>query len=266
MLLRLEVVCFLISFLYILYYLWDFIKSFYVKIQEEKQQKLERKEIREKKREEQEITPNIKKEKEEEKKEEKKNYITPETSEQIREIAKRAHVNVSRWYFETARSLIIEWLALKKHDKDLNLLLADVYEREKKFQNAAYIYQEMLEFFPWDEYMLQRLGNVYALLGENEKAFSIYEKAFECNKSSTEVLDILAHLALELKEYKKSLKYTNMYLKEKPRSAEKLGLKGYCLEKLWKKIEAIKSYEQVLQLQPYNTEIQDRVKTLEMIS
>lgn len=94
----------------------------------------------------------------------------------------------------------------------------------------------------------------------------MYEKAFECNKSNTEVLDILAHLALELKEYKKSLKYANMYLKEKPRNAEKLGLKGYCLEKLGKKVEAIKSYEQVLQLQPYNTEIQDRVIALEKTS
>ncbi len=56
-----------------------------------------------------------------------------------------------------------------------------------------------------------------------------------------------------------------MYLKEKPRNAEKLGLKGYCLEKLGKNIEAIKSYEQVLQLQPYNSEIQDRVIALEKI-
>lgn len=79
------------------------------------------------------------------------------------------------------------------------------------------------------------------------------------------MIDILAHLALELKEFKKSLKYANMYLKEKPRNAEKLGLKGYCLEKLGKNIEAIKSYEQVLQLQPYNSEIQDRIIALEKL-
>jgi cytochrome c-type biogenesis protein CcmH/NrfG len=53
---------------------------------------------------------------------------------------------------------------LKKQDKDLNLLLADVYEREKKYQNAAYIYQDMLELFPSDEFMLQRLGNIHSLL------------------------------------------------------------------------------------------------------
>jgi hypothetical protein len=39
------------------------------------------------------------------------------------------------------------------------------------------------------------------------------------------VLDILAYLALELKDYKKALKYSNQYLKEKPRHAEKLGIK-----------------------------------------
>jgi tetratricopeptide (TPR) repeat protein len=263
MLLRLEIVCFLLSFGYILFYVSDIVRLYFHKLQQKRREKLERLEVREKKREEQEAITVSAKDKEEDKKDGKKVYITPEAGEQIREIAKRAHVNISRWYFETARSLIVEWLALKKQDKDLNLLLADVYEREKKFQNAAYIYQDMLVLFPWDLYILQRLWNVHALLWENEKAFEVYEKAFECNKSNTEVLDILAHLALELKEYKKSLKYANMYLKEKPRNAEKLGLKWYCLEKLGKNIEAIKSYEQVLQLQPYNTEIQDRVIALE---
>lgn len=253
----------MLSFAYVLYYIADHIKFWYAKIQEKRQARLERLQVREQKKQEIEIATEIAKAQEEDKKQEVKNYVTPEVSEQIREIVKRAHTNIARWYYETARSLIIEWLALKKQDKDLNLLLADVYEREKKYQNAAYIYQDMLELFPSDEFMLQRLGNIHSLLWENREALEVYEKAFECNKSNTEVIDILAHLALELKEYKKSLKYANMYLKEKPRNPEKLGLRGYCLEKLGKSIEAIKSYEQVLQLQPYNSEIQDRIIALE---
>jgi hypothetical protein len=37
-----------------------------------------------------------------------KDYISPEQSEQIREISKRAQVNISRGYLESAQSLIIE--------------------------------------------------------------------------------------------------------------------------------------------------------------
>jgi hypothetical protein len=48
-------------------------------------------------------------------------------------------------------------LALKKDDKDLNLLLADIYEREKKYQNAEYIYRDLLDDYTDDDYLLQRL-------------------------------------------------------------------------------------------------------------
>jgi len=192
-----------------------------------------------------------------------KTVITQEQWEWLRETAKRAQIHISRWYFESARLLIVEWLALKKEDKELNLLLADVYEREKKYQNAAYIYKDVIDIYGEELYTLQRLWNIHVLLDETQKAIEIYEIAQLKDKSNTEILDILAHLYIEIWEFKKALKYAWAYLKEKPRNAEKLSIKAYALEKLWKTLEAIKCYELVLQVQPYNTEIQDRVKALE---
>jgi hypothetical protein len=49
---------------------------------------------------------------------------------------------------------------------------------------------------------------------------------------NTEILDILTHLHLEELDYKRSLKYANLYLKEKPRNAEKLSIRGYSQEML----------------------------------
>lgn len=182
---------------------------------------------------------------------------------QIREISKRAQINISRGYYESARSLIIEGLALKKHDKDLNLLLADVYERERKYQNAEYIYRDLLDEHEDDDYILQRLWNIYVLRWKNKKAIHCYSEALKSDRNNTEILDILTHLYLEELDYKNALKYANLYLKEKPRNAEKLSIRWYSQEKLWKKIEAIKAYEEVLKIQPYNNEIIDRIKVLE---
>lgn len=260
MLLQLEIVCFFTSFLYILYFTWDRILSWRLQQVEKKNEKQKKQETRKKKREIREETLKVEAQEEDNNP---KNYITPEQSEKLREAAKRAQVNISRWYLESARSIIVEWLALKKEDRELNLLLADIYEREKKYQNAMYIYQDMLEIFQEDEYMLQRLGNVYALLGKNKKSFDAYSRALKQNRTNTEILDIMAHLGLELGDFKKSFKYACLYLKEKPRNAEKLWIKGYCLEKQWKIPEAIKVYEKVLDLQPYNSEIQDRIKILQ---
>lgn len=188
--------------------------------------------------------------------------LPSEYGEQIREIIKRAQINISRGYFESARSLIIEWLALKKDNKDLNQLLADVYEREKKFQNAEFIYRDLLDSYPDDSYLLQRLWNIYVLREKTSRAFEVYKQAHQHEKSNTEILDILSHLSLELGDYKSAVKYAGLYLKEKPRVAEKLGIKWYWLEKLGRKKEALEAYSQVLQLQPYNSEVQERVEKL----
>ena len=192
-----------------------------------------------------------------------KNRFTPEQGEQIREMLKRAQMNISRWYLETARWIVIEWLAMKKNDKELNIVLAEIYEREKKYQNAAYVYQDLLEIHKDDEVILQKLGNSLFLLWDTQGAFDIYIQAHKKNRSHTEILDILAHLALDLRDYKAGIKYANLYLKEKPRNAEKLGIKWYCLEKLGRISESIETYQRILEVQPYNSEIHQRIKLLE---
>lgn len=262
MLLQLEIITFFAFFIYIVYYFSDIILSIYKKKKNETLDRIQRQKIRKNqiKSEEKLNTLNINSKVKEIHKEV---LVSDKHGEQIREISKRAQINISRWYYDSARSLIIEWLALKKHDKDLNLLLADVYERERKYQNAEFIYRDLLDEYEDDDYLLQRLGNIYVLRWKISKSIGCYEQALKFDRNNTEILDILAHLHLENIDYKKSLKYTNLYLKEKPRNAEKLSIKWYCNEKLANKLEAIKAYEDVLKIQPYNTEISDRIKVIE---
>lgn len=244
-----------------IYYFSDSIISIYKKKKQETLERIQRQKLRKKqlKSEDASKVPWLEWVKQEKKK---PVAVSHEHWEQIREISKRAQINISRGYYESARSLIIEWLALKKHDKDLNLLLADVYERERKYQNAEFIYRDLLDDHEDDDYILQRLGNIYVLRWKISKAIECYEEALKFDRNNTEILDILTHLYLEELDYKKSLKFANLYLKEKPRNAEKLSIKWYSNEKLWKNIEAIKAYEEVLKIQPYNNEIIERIKLI----
>ena len=262
MLLQLEIITFFASFFYIIYYFSDSLVSMYKKKKQKSLERIQRQKLRKKQLKSEDISkaPWL-----EWVKQEKKELIpiSHEHWEQIREISKRAQINISRWYYESARSLIIEWLALKKHDKDLNLLLADVYERERKYQNAEFIYRDLLDEYEDDDYILQRLGNIYVLRWKISKAIGCYDEALKFDRNNAEILDILTHLHLEELNYKKSLKFANLYLKEKPRNAEKLSIKWYCNEKLDKKSEAIKAYEEVLKIQPYNNEIIERIKLIQ---
>ena len=91
MLFQIEILIFFSSFLYILYFLGDRSFVYYKKQLEKKQEKKQRQELRQEKRKTREkMSTN------EEKQEEKKHYISPEESEKIREISKRAQINISR--------------------------------------------------------------------------------------------------------------------------------------------------------------------------
>jgi Tfp pilus assembly protein PilF len=54
-----------------------------------------------------------------------------------------------------------------------------------------------------------------------------------------------------------------LFLKENPRNTEKLKMKAYCYEVLWDNQEALNTYNRILELQPYNSQILEKVKHLE---
>lgn len=265
MLLQFEIFIYFLSLIYTLYYLWDKWVMYVWSLREKKLQKIKLIQERIQKRQEKKTQVQSQAPSE-------VSGIFTETSKQapvdqekLREIIKRVQVNISRWYLDSARALIIEWLALSKNNKDLNLLLADIYEREKKYQNAEYIYRDVLDDHGSDEYTLQRLWNIYSLRGKADKAIECYTQALQDDPSNLSLLDILSHLSLEVKDHKKALKYAMLFLKHKPRDAEKLSIKGYCLECTGKYADAIKAYKSVLDLQPYNTEVTERIKKLESV-
>ncbi len=181
----------------------------------------------------------------------------------IREIIKRCEVHISRNSIELAKNLIVQGLSLDKNHTKLNLLLADVYEKQEKYQNAEYIYRDMLDESPDDTYILWRLGNIYYIRGKIEKSLSCYQRALKKDKNNIEILDILAHLLAEHWDYDACVTTACAFLKQKPRDGEKLSLKWYALEKLWKPSEALTNYRLVLEVDPYNKEILSRVKKLE---
>lgn len=261
MLFRIEIFCFFLSFFYIFYFFLDKIFQVFRAKKLKNLEKINRQEARREKKKEKQLT-NAQKLVTQKVQEKKPANTDHKQSEKIRNIIQRADVNISRWYLESARVLVVEWLTMKKDDKDLNITLADIYEREKKYQNAEYIYKDMLEIYEQDEELLSKLWYALAIQWKNEESFHIYEQAFERNANNQEVLDTLSHLWLELKNYKKALKYSSLFLKHRPRDSEKLGIKWYCLEVLGDREEAIATYRKLLEVQPYNSEVQDRVVQL----
>ena len=51
-------------------------------------------------------------------------------------------INSLKWYIDTAKNLIVEWLSIDKYNRELNLELASIYEKEHNYINAEYIYKD----------------------------------------------------------------------------------------------------------------------------
>ena len=257
MILRIEIFLFLISILYSFYYLGDVLFCMY-------KNRVIKQENRVKKR--QEIVKKQatqKKEKKSQKKEENSKILSSKDIETLRDTLKRVQVNKARGYYDTARNFIIEWLAIDKHNQEFNIELADVYELEENYKNAEYIYKDMLKMHPDSIEILKRLGNVRVLQWKLWSAAKPYEKAFSKKRDDIEIVDTLSEIYFELKNFKKCLVYTKLFLKDKPRDIEKLGMKWYCFEKESKFWLSIDCYKKILEIQPYNMEIKERIIQLE---
>jgi len=256
---RIEIIIFFISLIYVFYYIIEKFILTYVnikkiikpdrKILEEKAKKIKEKAIENKSKQKRKTTNTIK--------------LSPEQNKKIKEIVKRVQINTAKWYYDTAKSLIVEWLAIDKYNKDLNLELAWIYEADKDYKKAEFIYRDLLEVQEDTFIILKKLGYNLALQRKFEESLAVFLEAHNKRKNDIETIETIADLMYELKYYKKALKFIKLFLKEHPRNTEKLKMKAYCYEVLGKNEEALEAYNRVLELQPYNSQIIEKIKHLE---
>ena len=254
---KIEILILVSSFLYILYYLWiKLLPSKLIVKNITKPSKKKSKKILEQK-----VKFNCNNWETDSKK--KSNVkISDIDKDKVNKILKRVRVNSIKWYFDTARSLIVEWLSLDKYNRDLNIELASIYEKEQNYINAEYIYKDLLEILKADIEVMKKLGYIYAMQNKLKDSLKMYEKIHNKKKADDEVIDLLSELAFTMKHHKKALKYVNLFLVWKPRDVDKLFIKAKSLKVLWKKDEARDVYKRILDLQPYNTKAKDKYEKL----
>jgi len=189
--------------------------------------------------------------------------ITDSDREKLADILKKVKVNSSKWYFDLAKNQIVEWLSLDKYNVDLNMELANIYEKEKNYLNAEYIYKDLLEHLKVDFKIMKKLWYIYAMQNKLKDSLEIYEKIHNKKMADDEVIDLLAELTYNMKDYKKGLKYVNLFLVSKPRDVEKLFMKAKCMRKLGQWAETYAIYKRILELQPYNTRAKAKIDSFE---
>lgn len=189
--------------------------------------------------------------------------LSEEDKLKISEIIKRIRINIEKWYLDTAKWLIIEWLTIDKFNKDLNMELWAIYEEEKNYKNAELIYKDISMVISDNTSILTKLGYVLSMQWSLKDAVKVYEEVQQRKQSDNDIIETLAHLTFEIQDFEKSLRYIRLVLKEKPKNVDMMRKKAFALERVWKLKDAIKVYEEILFLRPYDTNAIDNVKRLE---
>ena len=252
---KIEIIIFFLSFLYVIYFLWDKIYNAYFHVKKivepkkskprnKKSKKVKVSQNKDKKGE----TPVVK--------------ISDQDKQKLIDIVKRAKINASKWYFDTARHIIVEWLSIDKFNKDLNIELAWIYEKEHNYKNAEFIYKDLIDAIGKDCDVMKKLWMIYALQNKLVDAQDMYEKVHKKRKDDAEVINMLADITFELQNYDQALIYLKLILKDKPRNVDRLLMLAVCNESLHKTDEAFDTYKKIVELQPYNTLARNKLNEL----
>lgn len=195
-------------------------------------------------------------------KQSKKKSLSPEKKERVLEIINNAKTLIARGHIDEARALIVNGLSLEKTNRELNLLMAELYEREHSFEKAEFVLKELAEADPNDVEVLTHLATVVAMQRKFEVSYEIYKKILFLAWETEETLYTLTHIASELNLTEDMYTYSKSYLKQYPKNPEILWLYSQAQITKGERRWAIETLIKLKNLTPYNQEIVDLISKL----
>jgi Tfp pilus assembly protein PilF len=188
---------------------------------------------------------------------------TPRRAE-LNDLVKIIRTKIARGEITEARTRIIGGLSIDKWHKDLNYLLASLYERDHEYRKAELIYKDLILVHNTDPEIYMKLGFALSIQGKFEIAYEIYKKLLEQGDGHIEAAEMLANIAHELARHEAAAQYAKMFLKNHPRHADMLTVLSVSLIELGHKSEALEALEKLKNIDPYNPRVREMKDKLEL--
>lgn len=155
--------------------------------------------------------------------------------------------------YEEARSQIIKGLMIDRHNEDLNILLAQLYEMEQEYEKAEILFRDIiLQHDPKRADAYIYLGNNLIHQGKEALAYDIFKKWLEKEMRNIQLLETLAELAYNLHEYEDSLVYSRRLTETQPKSIRWYELLWLSHLQVWSDQKAYDVFLTLRKIEPYN--------------
>ncbi|EKD29407.1 MAG: hypothetical protein ACD_78C00422G0010 [uncultured bacterium (gcode 4)] len=206
----------------------------------------------------------VKKLSEKEKIKQEKMALSNEEKQHLAEIIKNVKTRIARGEFWEARSRIVEGLSIEKFNKELNCLLASLYEKEHDYKKAELIYKDLILLNDTDPELYLKLGFALSIQGKYEIAYEIYKRLHFLEKENFETIEMLANIGHQLSHHDESNEYARLFLKKHPHSVDMLYLTAVNYINLEDRKKALEYLKKIRTIDPYNGKIQELIKKVEL--
>lgn len=193
-----------------------------------------------------------------------KEGLSGDEKQYISELIKTIKTRIARGEFNEARARIIEGLSIEKFNKDLNCLLASIYEKDRDYKKAELIYKDLILMNDTDPELYLKLGFALSIQGKYEIAYEIYKRLLSLDENNTETMDMLANLGHQLGHHEESNEYAYIFLKKNPHHTDILYLTAINHINLSERAPALVSLKKIRTIDPYNSKIQELIKKVEL--
>jgi len=155
--------------------------------------------------------------------------------------------------YEEARAAIIEGLIIDRHNMELNILLAQLYEKENDFEKAEILFRDLLlHHDPEKAGIYIYLGNNLIHQNKQNLAYDIFKKWLEKEPRNVELLQTLSELGYEQHEYEESLLYSRKLSEVQPKNIQAFEVLGLSYLQVGSDQKAYDAFLALRKLDPYN--------------
>lgn len=150
---------------------------------------------------------------------------------------------------------------------DAHLLIAEIYSRSpkqdpKSQENAIAEYEKVLKVDPDNSPALSALGRLYVRANQFAKAEQALQNLVNHQGEGPEDLFLLAISQVEQQRFAPALENVKRLVQFNPGNIRVLMLQGFIFERVGDNEKALATYQEVLKLQPDNSEAKRHVATL----
>ncbi|MFH1375696.1 MAG: tetratricopeptide repeat protein [Patescibacteria group bacterium] len=182
---------------------------------------------------------------------------------EISVLMRKADTHFARQQWKDTEKILVQVLAIDEHNIKANCLLGLSYLHREDWRKAELFFKKLIDLEPKEATHFGNLGLSFYHQNKYALAREAYENATRIDGHKTSRWLSLGQVYLKLRDYSAAAEAFKNAVKRDHRNLDYLFALAEAYEAGKNEKAALKTYERILELSPYNEEVREKLKKLE---